>query len=148
MKVILLEDAKKLGKKGEIIEVNDGYARNCLIPKKICLEANSKNLNDLKLKAANDARIAAKQLEEARVFAEELNDKQVNVKIKIGDNGKVFGAVSSKEISDAAKEQLGMELDKKKMVLKDPIKETGIFKVPVKIHPQVTAELKVVVVEE
>ena len=148
MKVILLEDAKKLGKKGEIIEVNDGYARNCLIPKKICLEANSKNLNDLKLKAANDARIAAKQLEEARVFAEKLKDKQVNVKIKIGDNGKVFGAVSSKEISDAAKEQLGMELDKKKMVLKDPIKETGIFKVPVKIHPQVTAELKVVVVEE
>ena len=148
MKVILLEDAKKLGKKGDIVEVNDGYARNCLIPKKICLEANNKNLNDLKLKAANDARIAAKQLEEAKCFAEELKEKQVNVKIKIGENGKVFGAVSSKEISDAAMAQLGIEIDKKKMVIKDPIKETGIFKVPVKIHPQVTAELKVIVVEE
>ena len=148
MKVILIEDVKKLGKKGEIVEVNDGYARNFLIPKKVCLEATGKNLNDLKLKAANEEKLAAKQLEDARAFAAVLAEKQVNVQIKVGDNGKVFGAVSSKEISDAAAQQLGIEIDKKKMIIKDPIKETGIFKVPVKLHPQVTAELKVVVVEE
>jgi len=148
MKVILTEDVKKLGKKGEIVEVNDGYARNCLIPKKVCLEATGKNLNDLKLKAANDEKVAAKQLAEAKAFAAELGEKQVNVSIKVGENGKVFGSVSGKEIADAAAAQLGIDIDKKKLVLKDAIKETGIFKVPVKLHPQVTAELKVVVVEE
>ena len=147
MKIILLQDVKKLGKKGDIIEANDGYARNYIIPQKIGVEANGKNLNDLKLQKSNQEKVAQEQLRVAKALADEIGTKQVVVKIRAGEGGKVFGSVSSKEIAAAAKEQVGLELDKKKIQLSDPIKTFGVHDVTIKLHPQVTANLKVKVEE-
>ena len=143
MKVILIEDVKSLGKKGQLVEVNDGYARNFILANKLGLEATPKNLNDLKLKKANDEKVAKEIYEEAKAFGERLKEMEVNVSIKTGEGGKIFGSVSSKEIAEAAKAQLGIELDKKKMVLPSPIKTLGTTLVPIKLHPKVTSELKV-----
>lgn len=148
MKVILNQDVKSLGKKGDIVEVSDGYARNFILVKKLGVEANSSNLNDLKLKKANDEKIAQQQLEDAKEYAKVIESKKVTLKIKQGEGGKTFGSISSKEIAAAAKEQHDMELDKKKIVLKDPIKSVGVYQVPVKLHPKVTASLQVSVEEE
>ncbi|MBP3703449.1 MAG: 50S ribosomal protein L9 [Lachnospiraceae bacterium] len=145
MKVILLEDVKSLGKKDEIVEVNDGYARNFILPKKKGVEATSKNLNDLKLKKANEDKVAAEKLAQAKAFAAELTQKQVVVKIKTGSDGRAFGSVSTKEIAQEAKAQLGYELDKKKMQLDVPIKSEGTYNVTIKLHPKVSASLKVIV---
>lgn len=147
MKVILLEDVKSLGKKGQIVEVNDGYARNFIFAKKLGIEATPKNLNDLKLQKAHEDKVAAQKLADAKEFAEKLKDLEVTVKIKTGEGGKIFGSVSSKEIAQAAKEQLNLDLDKKKFVMDGPIKAVGTTMVPVKLHPQVTGELKVKVQE-
>ncbi len=147
MKVILLEDVKSLGKKGELVEVNEGYARNFILKKKLGLEATTKNLNDLKLKKANEEKLAREQLEAAKVFAEELKEKCVKVSIKTGEGGRVFGSVSTKEIAAAAKTQLGLDIDKKKLHLQEPIRMVGTVIVPYKVHPQVTAELTVKVAE-
>ena len=143
MKVILIEDVKSLGQKGQLVDVNDGYARNFILAKKLGLEATPKNLNDLKLKKANDEKVAKEIYEEAKAFGERLKEMEVNVTIKTGEGGKIFGSVSSKEIAEAAKAQLGIELDKKKMVLPSPIKVLGTTMVPIKLHPKVTSELKV-----
>ncbi|MDE6714132.1 MAG: 50S ribosomal protein L9 [Lachnospiraceae bacterium] len=148
MKVILNQDVKSLGKKGDIVDVSDGYARNFILAKKLGVEANSSNLNDLKLKKANDEKVAQQQLEDAREYAKVIESKKVVLKIKQGEGGKTFGSISSKEIAAAAKEQHDMELDKKKIVLKDPIKSVGTFQVPIKLHPKVTASLQVSVEEE
>lgn len=148
MKVILNQDVKSLGKKGDIVEVSDGYARNFILAKKLGVEANSSNLNDLKLKKANDEKIAQQQLEDAKEYAKVIESKKVVLKIKQGEGGKAFGSISSKEIAAAAKEQHDMELDKKKIVLKDPIKSVGTYQVPIKLHPKVTASLQVSVEEE
>ena len=147
MKIILLQDVKKLGKKGEIIEANDGYARNYIIPQKLGIEANGKNMNDLKLQKNNQEKVALEQLNAAKQLAENIATKQVVVKIKAGESGKVFGSISSKEIAAAAKEQVGLELDKKKIQLSDPIKTFGVHEVAIKLHPQVTGNLKVKVEE-
>lgn len=148
MKVILLEDVKALGKKGEIVNVNDGYARNFILPKKLGLEATGKNLNDLKLQKNNQEKIAKENLEAAKALAAQLEAAKVELKIKVGEGGRVFGSVSSKEIAAAAKSQLKIDIDKKKIQQKDVIKSLGTHIVPVKLHPEVTAELKVVVKEE
>ena len=147
MKVILLQDVKALGKKGEVVNVNDGYARNALFPKKLALEANAKNMNDLKLQNQHADKVAQENYEAALALAEELKEKKVVVKMKGGEGGRTFGSVSTKEIAVAAKEQLGLELDKKKMQLTDAIKALGTYEVPVKLHPKVTATLRVHVVE-
>lgn len=147
MEVILLEDVKSLGKKGEKVNVNEGYARNFILKKNLGIEANAKNLNDLKLKKANEEKIAKEQLEEAQAFAKELAEKKVELKIKAGKDGRSFGSVSTKEIAVATKEQLGYDIDKKKMHLADPIKSAGTFTVTIKLHPKVTGELKVHVSE-
>ena len=148
MIVILLDDVKSLGKKGEIVTVSDAYARNVIFAKKLGLEATGKNLNDLKLQNKHADKVAQEQLEAARALAKELEDKVVEVKMKAGEGGRTFGSVSTKEISAAVKEQLGLEIDKKKVQLKDAIKTLGTHSVPVKLHPEVTAELKVIVSEE
>ncbi|MCQ2549799.1 MAG: 50S ribosomal protein L9 [Lachnospiraceae bacterium] len=148
MKIILLQDDKNLGKKGEIINANDGYARNFIIPKKIGLEATPKNLNDLKLQKANEERIAKEQLEEAQALAKDLENKEVVVSIKGGEGGKVFGSVSSKEIAAAFKEQCGVELDKKKIQMEEAIKSFGVYQVKIKLHPKVIGNLKVKVQEK
>ena len=147
MKVILLEDVKALGKKGQVVNVSDGYARNLLLPKKLGVEATGKNMNDLKLQKAHEDKVAQENLDAAKAFAEELKDKQVTVGIKVGEGGRTFGSISAKEIAEAAKAQLGYELDKKKLQLSAPIKELGTTMVPIKLHPKVTGELKVVVNE-
>ncbi|MDO4169707.1 MAG: 50S ribosomal protein L9 [Lachnospiraceae bacterium] len=147
MKVILLQDVKSLGKKDEIVNVNDGYARNFILKKKLGIEATNKNLNDLKLKKANKQKIADQKLAEAKVFAEELKDKEVVLQMKVGNNGKTFGSISTKEVAAAAEKQLGYKLDKKKMSV-EPIKTLGVHNVTVKLHPQVSAVLKVKVVEQ
>ena len=147
MKVILLEDVKALGKKGQVVNVSDGYARNLLLPKKLGVEATGKNMNDLKLQKAHEDKVAQENLDAAKAFAEELKDKQVTVGIKVGEGGRTFGSISAKEIAEAAKAQLGYELDKNKLQLSAPIKELGTTMVPIKLHPKVTGELKVVVKE-
>ena len=143
MKVILLEDVKSLGKKGEIVNVSDGYARNLILPKKLGVEATPKNLNDLKLQKANEEKVAQENLEAARAFAKDLEDKEIILTLKVGEGGRTFGSVSTKEISEAAKDQLGLDIDKKKLQLPSPIKNLGVTQVPVKLHPKVTGSLKV-----
>ena len=147
MKIILLEDVKSLGKKGDMVEVNNGYARNFILPKKLGVEATAKNINDLKLQKANEEKKAKEAYEAAGKFAEDIREKAVTVGMKVGEGQKAFGSVSTKEIAAAFKEQLGIEIDKKKLQLKEPIKSLGTFIVPYKVHPKVTAELTVKVKE-
>lgn len=147
MDVVLLEDVKALGKKGQIVKVNDGYARNFILPKKLGVEATTKNLNDLKLQKANDARIAAEQLAAAKELGAKLDESSVTLSIKAGEGGRAFGSVSNKEISKAIADQLKLDIDKKKIVLNDPIKSIGSFEVPIKLYKDVTARLAVKVVE-
>ena len=147
MKVILLEDVKALGKKGQIVNINDGYARNFVLPKKLGVEATPKNLNDLKLQNANKEKLAQEALDAAKELAAKLEAGKVVLSIKTGEGGKAFGSVSSKEIATEVKNQMGYEIDKKKIQLKAAIKTLGTHTVPVKLHAKVTAELKVVVTE-
>ena len=148
MKVILIEDVKALGKKGEIVNVSDGYARNKLFPGKLAVDASSKNINDLKLQKAHEEKIAKEIYEEAKKLAADLEDKTVTLSVKSGEGGKVFGSVSTKEIAKAANEQLNLELDKKKMQLNEPIKSLGVHEIKIRLHPKVTGTLRVKVVEE
>ena len=148
MKVILKEDVKSLGKKGEIVEVSDGYARNFIWKRNKGVEANAKNLNDLKPKKANDEKISKEQYEAAKELGKNLEAGKIEMSIKTGEGGKAFGSISSKEIAAEVKAQMDLEIDKKKIVLKDAIKSLGTFKIPVKLHPKVTAELTVNVTEE
>lgn len=148
MEVILLEDVKSLGKKGQIVKINDGYARNYVLPKKLGLEANAKNLNDLKLEKTRQAKQAAEELQEAKELAVKVEEKPVKLTMKTGEGGKTFGTISTKEISAEAKKQLGLDIDKKKMKLDEPIKTLGTHIVTVKLHKEVTAKLTVVVGED
>ena len=147
MKVILLQDVKALGKKGEVVNVNDGYARNFILPKKLGVEANGKNLNDLKLQKNNEAKVAQEHLDAAKKLADELKAGKVVLTMKVGEGGRTFGSVSSKEIAEAVKEQMHLDIDKKKIQLKEQIKTLGTHIVSVKLHPEVTAELNVSVKE-
>lgn len=147
MKVILLQDVKALGKKGQTVNVSDGYARNFILPKKLGVEATASNANDLKLQKANEAKIAKELLEQAQAFAEDIKEKFVTVTIKTGGGGRTFGSVSTKEIAAAAKAQLGIEIDKKKLQLAEPIRTLGVTIVPYKVHPKVVAQLTVKVKE-
>ena len=143
MKVILLEDIKNVGKKGEVVEVNDSFGRNVLLRKKQAVEASGRTLNDLKLQKANDEKVAAENLEAAKELAAKLEKAEVVLKVKTGEGGRLFGSISSKEIADAVKEQTGLTIDKKKVVLSSPLKTLGKTTVPVKLHTKVTADLKV-----
>lgn len=147
MKVILLEDVKALGKKGQVVDVSDGYARNMLLPKKLGIEATAKNLNDLKLQKSHKEKVEQENLAAAQAFAADLKEKEVTVAIKVGEGGRTFGSVSTREIAEAAKKQLGYDLDKKKLVLPNPIRQLGTTMVPIRLHPKVTGELKVIVKE-
>ena len=136
-----------MGKKGQIVNVSDGYARNMILQKKLGVEATSKNLNDLKLRKANEEKVAQENLDAAKAFAEELSTKEVILTLKVGEGGRTFGSVSSKEISEAAKKQLNLDIDKKKLQLENPIRNLGVTNVPVRLHPKVTGSLKVWVKE-
>lgn len=147
MEVILLEDVKSLGKKGEVVKVSDGYASNFILPRKLGLEATKANLNNLRNQQKRDEQAAKELLEQMRDFAKKLEAESIRVTMKAGEGGRVFGSVSSKEIATEAKKQHDFDIDKKKIVLDEPIKAFGTYEVPVKLHPQVTATLKVVVSE-
>lgn len=142
MEVILLEDVKALGKKGEIVKVNDGYARNFILPKKLGVEANGANKNDLKLQKANQQKVAKGKLDAAKELASKLNDSSIEIKIK-ANGDKVFGSISAKEIAAEAKKQLSLDIDKKKIVIPETIKTLGVHSVNIKLHTEVTAALKV-----
>ena len=148
MKVILLQEVKKLGKKGEIMEVAEGYARNFLLPKKLAAPATADTLNQLQQQKSAAADRQKRLLEEAKLLAAQLGQIEVKVKAKAGEGGKLFGAVTTKDIADAAKIQHGVELDRRKMEITDPIKNLGQTTVVMKIHPEVTAEIKVQVIGE
>lgn len=147
MKVILLQDVKSLGKKDQIVDVSDGYARNMLLPKKLGMEATSKNLNDLKLKKAHEDKVASEVLADAQALAAQIEKESITLSIKMGENGRTFGSISSKEIAEAIKSQLGHDIDKKKIVMKDAIKAPGTRTVGIKLHTKVTADLTVKIEE-
>ena len=147
MEVILLEDVKSLGKKGDVVKVSDGYASNFILPKKLGVEATKANLTNLKNQKAKDARDAQALLEKMQEYAKEIEKATVRLTMKAGEGGRVFGSVSSKEIATEDKKQCGFDIDKKKIQLPEPIRTFGTTEVPVKLHPQVTATLKVSVTE-
>ena len=148
MQIILLEDVKALGKKGEIVKVSDGYARNMILPKKLGLEATPGNLASWKMQEKREEKDAAEHLATAQEFKKEVEEKIITLTMKKGEGDRVFGSVSTKEIAQAAKEQHGFDIDKKKLVLPEPIKSFGTHEVPLKLHPQVTATLRVKVIEQ
>ena len=143
MEVILLEDVKSLGKKGEVVKVNDGYARNFILPKKLGVEKTDKTMHELKLQKAAEEKRQQEILEEAQALAKNIEAGSITLKIKAGEGGRTFGSVSTKEIAVAMKEQLKLEIDKKKLQMADPIKNFGTYHVPVRLHPKVTAEITV-----
>ena len=147
MKVILLQDVKSVGKKGDMVELSEGYARNFILPKKLGVEATNANLNNLKLQKANEEKVAKEIYEAAQAFAKDLETKEIILTLKTGEGGRTFGSVSSKEISEAAKKQLNLDIDKKKLQLSEPIRCLGVTQVPVRLHPKVTGTLKVWVKE-
>ena len=146
MKVILLEDVKSLGKKGEIVDVNDGYARNFILPKKKGVEADSKNLNVLKLQKKNDEKVAQEKLDDAKALADKIATQSITIKMDAGVEGKLFGSISTKDVANEAENQLGLEFDKKKVVLPENIKSLGTYDVKIKLHPEVQATLTIKVV--
>lgn len=148
MKVILLDDVRKVGKKGDLVEVSDGYARNVLFRQKKAMEATKKSINEIELKNKAEVKRKAEELVAAKELGEKIKGMEVVVKVKAGEGGRVFGSVSTKEIVREAKNQLGLDVDKKKLVLKDPIKSLGTHLVPLKLHPKVTSEIKVKVEAE
>lgn len=142
MKVILKQDIKNVGKKNEIINAADGYARNFLFPKGLAVPADNSNMNELKLKQKAEANQKAKDLENSKKLAEELKDKTLEISVKAGNNGKLFGGVTSKEISEELKKQLNVDIDKKK-IQTDVIKQEGIYKVNLKLLEGVVATVNV-----
>lgn len=147
MKVILLDNIKGVGKKDEVINASDGYARNFLFPKKLAVEANAENLSKLKNKQDSVQHKKDVEKEKAEEIADKLKDITVTIKVKAGDNGRIFGGVTSKEISESLKEQFKIEVDKKKIVLNEAIKNLGVFNVSVKLFEGIIGNLKVNVID-
>ena len=148
MKIVLLEDVKSLGKKGEIVVASEGYVRNFILPKKLGVEATKSNLNTLKLQKANEEKVALEKLEAAKELAKKIEESEITLSIKAGKDGRTYGSVSTKEIYEALLKQRQLEVDKKKIVVGESIKTFGTHNVSVKLHPKVQANLKVKVVEE
>lgn len=146
MKVILLKDVKALGKKGDIVEVSEGYGRNFIIPSKTGVVADNKNLNTLKLQKQNEEKIAAEKLAEAKELKEKIEEVKLTVTVKSGKDGRTFGSVSTKEVQEALKKQAGIEVDKKKFSVDVPMKNLGGYDVNVRLHKDVIAVLHVSVV--
>ena len=147
MKVILLEDVKSVGKKGELVNASEDNEKNFLFPKKLAVEATKSNLNDFELKQKAEAKRKKEELEQAQNMAKELENKTVTVKVKTGENGKLFGSVTNKEVAEEIVKQTGMEIDKKKVSIGDPIKMVGERTAVIKLHPKVSAEITIKIVE-
>lgn len=147
MNVILLEDIKGVGKKGQMINASDGHARNFLLPKKLAVEATKSNLNELEAKKKSEESKKQRELESAQALGKDISEKVIKIPVKTGDNGKLFGSVTNKEIASALEEQTGLQIDKKKIMVVDPIKTTGEKTVDIKLHPKVTARLTVYITD-
>lgn len=147
MKVILLEDVKSVGKKGQLVNTSDGYAKNFLFPKNLAVEATKSNMNDFELKQKAEAKRKKEELEQAQQMAKELENKTVTVKVKTGENGKLFGSVTNKEVAEEIVKQTGLNIDKKKVSIGDPIKMVGERTAVIKLHPKVSAEITIKVIE-
>ena len=147
MKVILRKDFEAVGNAGEIVTVKDGYARNFLIPKGIALKAEKKNIQLLEVEKKQQESKISKDKKEAEQLAEQLNKISCTATMNVGEEDKVFGSVTSQVIADLLKDQ-GIEIDKRKIVLNEPIKALGIYTIPIKIHPEVEAQIKLWVVKE
>ena len=147
MQVILLQDVKKLGKKGDVINTSDGYARNFLFPKKLAQEATESNLHILNNKKENDRKQKLAEIEAAQKLAGELKGKEITIKAKTGENGKLFGAITSKDVAELIKTQYKIEIDKKKIVM-DTIKLAGGYDIEIKLYPEVSTKMKVVIVPQ
>ena len=146
MKVILTQDVKKVGKKGDVLEVKDGYARNALFPKGLAVEANAVTLNKKMLDQKSEDKRKQQELDDAQVVADKINQKEIKLAVKIGEGGRIFGSVTSKEIAEAIEVNYGVKIDKKKIQLKDSIKGVGIHEITIKLHVKVVAVVKVNVV--
>lgn len=147
MKLILQQEVKKLGKKGDIIEVSEGYARNFLLPQKLAIPATNSNVNVVKQQKAAEERKQQRVLDEAKVMAAQMAKIEVTVSVKTGEGGKLFGSVTSKDIADAIQAQHNIEIDKRKIELKDAIKSLGTYPVTIKIHPEVNTQIQVHITE-
>ena len=148
MKVILLQDIKSLGKKGDIVETAEGYGRNYLLPRKLAKEATAANVNQAKKDQATAAHRAAQAKDEAIVLGAQIEKVVVNMTMRMGDNGKVFGSINSKDVAEALVQQTGLDIDRRKVELKNAIKGLGEYTAVAKLHPDVTAKFKVMVVKE
>lgn len=148
MEVILVKDVKGQGKKGDVVKVSDGYARNFLLPKGYAIEATEGSKRKLKEEKTQLQKKQQQEKDKAKKLADKISALEVNLKVKAGDNGKLFGSVTGKDIAEALKKQHGIEADKKRIALDEPIKNTGEFIVEVKVYPEVSAQLKVVIKEE
>lgn len=144
MKVILLQDVKKVGKKGDVVNTSDGYARNFLFPRKLAIEANDSNMHVLNNKKEAERRQKTAEIEEAQKLAKEIQGKEILVKVKTGEQGRLFGSITGKDISDELKKKFNIDIDKKKIVV-DAIRQLGTYEVEIKIYPEISTKVKVVV---
>ncbi|CVK18537.1 50S ribosomal protein L9 [Sporomusa sphaeroides] len=145
MKVILQQEVKKLGKKGDIIEVSEGYARNYLLPQKLAIAATANNVNNANLQKAAEERKKERALDEAKLLAAQMAKIVVTIPVKMGEGGRLFGSVTAKDIAEAVAQEHKLDLDKRKIELKDAIKSLGTFTVPIKLHPEVSTEIQVII---
>lgn len=143
MKVILQQEVKKVGKKGDVIEVSEGYARNYLLPRKLAVPATNANVNAAVLQKAAEERKQQRILEEAQVLAAQMAKIEVSIGVKTGEGGRLFGSVTGKDIADALKAKHNIDIDKRKIELKDTIKSLGSYPVPIKLHPEVSTQITV-----
>jgi large subunit ribosomal protein L9 len=147
MKIILLKDVKNMGKKGDVVEASDGYARNYLFPRKLAQVATNDNLHIINLRKENERRIKLEETESAQKLADQMRNHELVIKTKVGDNGRLFGAITNKDVTELLNKTFGTEIDKKK-VLMSTIKLVGSYDVEVKIYPEISTKLKVTVQED
>lgn len=148
MKVILQQEVKKLGKKGDIIEVSEGYARNYLLPQKLAIMATANNVNNAKLQKVAEERKKERAFDEAKLLAAQMAKITISIPVKMGEGGRLFGSVTAKDIADAVGKEHMLELDKRKIELKDALKSLGTFTVPIKLHPEVSTQIQVTLIAE
>lgn len=144
MKIILLKDVKDLGKKGDVVEASDGYARNYLFPRKLAQEGTTSNMHVISAQKESERKVKLKEIEAAQAVAEQIKNKEIIYKVKVGENGRLFGAVTSKDVVELVKKNFGLDVDKKKIIV-DTIKTIGSYDVEVKLYPEIASKFKLVV---